>query len=472
MKTKLTAIVAILALMGTAMVATITLTSNAAAQDQFPTRILTLRNSETASVPADPADSVVVTLKTRSSCHNTGGSLAGTAAATNSGRDANETTITIQAGKDFIAGALSTACLWELTYTSGNGNCQVNAYPNADSTFAADLSNTGNPNSMMLYGNLKNLNYNGVTAEAVRFDITDTCASLIEDAEVAITVPNATDYAGFEFEVSIAKSSGPATGCSKASKMTLTVPRGRATVSEDLNLVQLPLGATTECTYAVTFEPEVKSLEAVTTFKDPVEAERTGYDNLISKTGPLGADPEAQATYRKIQIDVIVTMKFPDSSEFRTTEKVEYHVRTKSPCGGYIEAVPVQFGSQGRVVTRQAFEGTQVVYGPSISRIEIGDSPVTIDAYADVDGTKPCSVTVQEKETPAGCALVGDNPRTVKYAQGGTFTFEFDHTCGDAVSTRDTNDQTLDSGETPPTPPVPGAETTSKDGPPRPAFTG
>ena len=93
------------------------------------------------------------------------------------------------------------------------------------------------------------------------------------------------------------------TGCTKDTTVTLTVPVGRATVSEDVNLVERPLGATTDCSYAVTFPDEVKSLE--------INTDAAGHDTLIAKEGAGAVDADAQVTYRRIQIDVIVTMEFP-----------------------------------------------------------------------------------------------------------------------------------------------------------------
>ena len=155
---------------------------------------------------------------------------------------------------------------------------------------------------------------------------------------------------------------------------------------------------------------------------------------------------------------------------------MEYLVRTQAPCGGYIEAVPSQFGSQGRFTDRVAFPGVQYVYGPRLNAIHTSPNTqmATIDAYADVQGEKPCTVSVEEKQIPARCQLQGDNPKTVTYAKGKDFTFNFVHTCGGAATTQtgDLSD-TVDSGETPPTPPdILGQNTDDQSGPKKPAFTG
>ena len=454
MKRLLIAVVAVAGLLGSVVAVAASVTSPASAQATQVVRPLTLVNGHQAGPAANPVQTIVVTVRTLSGCNNPGGGLAGSPLTLTDGSVG--ATFTLSPGSAVSAGQLSANCNWSITYVNSLGNCRVAAAPRATSSSANLVSPvTG---GITLNGNTRVLQYNGQQAEAVAFTVTSDCASLMTGPSVTVTVPdtkvnNRNVYAGFKFDVRISRKTGPSTGCTPDMAVALTIPANTNTVTVPIrNLVERPLDARSDCTYEAEFPDEVGSLSVVTTVD-------SNYDNDISKTNAnAGVNPTATATYEKTRAAISIVTEYPEDEEFTTNDKVDYFINVANPCGGYISAIPVQFGSQGRVATTQVFPGSITVYDvlqvPVLVNGEQERGQFTIDAYADVAGNMPCTVTVTEKNGPERCASEGGASKEVTYSRGETFSFNFTHTCDSSATgaAGDQTDTTIDP-DAPPTPP-------------------
>ena len=185
------------------------------------------------------------------------------------------------------------------------------------------------------------------------------------------------------------------------------------------------------------------------------------------------------AVYTAITVKIKVTTVFPSDEIFTTADRVDYTIGINAPCGGYLNLLPSGFGSQGDSASSQVFPGTTLVYGEDLRPLTVGvtDSRTyRVDAYADAQGSRVCSVTVSERNGPDRCSVVGGESQTMSYSAGATeLAFEFNHTC-DAVAAAGGDAADGGSG-TPPAPPDIGLGDEGTDeatpvGPPTDAFTG
>ena len=468
MKRLLIAVVAVAGLLGSVVAVAASVASPASAQT--PVRSLTLVNTAQTAGPFN-LNTVVVTVQTLGGCANTGGSLGGTALATGVGA-----TFTVAHNSSVTAGNLSTACNWNVSYRNATGTCRVQGFPRA-SAASSNLNSDVLLNTLTLNGTGRDLQYNNQNVGAVALAVTSTCVDTIGDANITVTVPNTVVnnrnvYAGFKFDARVERSGGPTTGCTPAMTVSLTLPANANTVSMPVQtLIERPLDATTDCSYAVTFPAEVGALS--------IDA-MAGNDLDISKANSTtGATPAASVTYKKTQVSVSVVTEYPQDEVFTTNDTVDYFINVSAPCGGYIDAIPVQFGSQGKVSSVQVFPGTVTVYSARQASVLTGveASEFVMDAYHDVRGTQPCTVSVTEKNGPERCAPVGGATKSVTYSAGETFSFNFTHTCTASASGGSGGDQTgttIDP-DAPPTPPsidLGGGIGDPGTGEPRPGFPG
>ena len=483
MKRLLIAVVAVAGLLGSVMAVAVSVTSSASAQTAIPTQAVTL-NSAAPAATGGANNDITVTIMPLAGCTNAGGQFVGGAADTaGTGR-----VYTLRPSQTQPVGTLSLLCNWLVTYSSVAGICHVSAQPRTALGATGDdigpAISTGVPGFRGLA-----LSGNGVTlttptgtgtVTGIVFNLlsgSQNCADLHDDSEVSITVPRGPAgqvnyYANLQFPVEITPTATSHARCTQERRVTLTTNGLTATSDSTTvmmtvsDLIEQPLGVTTgSCEYTVGFPGESGALS--------LNTRAPGHDALI-KAGEA-ADLNASATYAKTVVNVVVTSEYDEDEAFLTTESVDYHVTVAAPCGGYIQAIPTQFGVLSDVATVLPLAGRVVVYGPSLSPITSAGKTFTVDAYADPQGTQECTVTVTEKNGPARCTVMGGNSDTKTYETGNpaSFTFLFDHDCDDSATTTigGDNGDSIDSGDGgPPVPTLP--EGLVPNGPAKPEFTG
>lgn len=324
-----------------------------------------------------------------------------------------------------VTGVLSQNCNWEITFSNVTNDCQVSAQVKGFDGSSIGAPETDGALILSGVGGNGPLKYQGQDAGAIDFAvvITDPTCSQTFTPSVSINVPGP-QYAGFRFPVEFAPVADAHAGCSDSSTTTAAInDNGNSVIASDTTparLISRPLGTTADCAYDVSFPSEVGSLRIQSR-----SATTSGPTERVTSASSV-----ASAAYQPVSVQINVISTYPTDEVFDTNDKVDYFISVLPPCGGYVGILPAGFGTQGDVASVQVFPGSVIVYGTALDPIVIGSRTYTVQAFADVAGTEPCSVQVTEANGPEHCSPVGGPEKTETYAEGvSAFTFEFTHVC-------------------------------------------
>ena len=321
----------------------------------------------------------------------------------------------------------------------------------------------------------------GITAAHVGLQITATYTSNTAGCTGGSLVNRVTRAGGLEFvSAAPARAQGLSGALNAVSLFSETVAQ-KATPAT--------AASGDRCIYNVAFTDTVGNLRVARTAFGTVDGSKT--TNMVdgittagtavtTNAGSSATDTipmNATVAYETYTIPVAVTATFPSDEVFTTEDTVQYAINVDAPCGGFLSVIPSGFGTQGDSATSQVFPGTVTVYGAALGTILNPGSGRTfsVRAFADAQGTRPCSVTVTEQSGPERCTPVGGATQRDTVTAGAlALTFDFTHTCEPtAAASTDGEDE---NGGGPPAPPAidlgDGDTATTPSGPPQEGRTG
>ena len=500
MKRLLIGVVAVAGLLGSVL-ALVASTSSPASGQQAS---ITLQNTSISAAAARglpaAATSVSVTVQTVNNCNPgaraplSGGSYSLPIAIADGNAGATE-----------ITGLISTQCNWEVSYSNLVCEVTVTVKDTSGSDIGAAITN-GRPIVLSGTGATNMLQYSGTAVGSIEFsaNIAGTggllqaaapggsasttpgqrCTSSFASGMTATGVTAA--HVGLQITATYTSNTAGCTGGSLVNRVTragglefVSAAPARAGTANAVSLfsetvAQKATPATAasgdRCIYNVTFTDTIGNLRVARTAFGTVDGSKTTnmVDGIttagtasLTNAGSSATDTipaNVMVTYETYTIPVAVTATFPSDEVFTTEDTVQYAINVNAPCGGFLSVIPSGFGTQGDSATSQVFPGTVTVYGAALGTILNPGSgrTFTVRAFADAQGTRPCSVTVTEQSGPERCTPVGGATQTDTVTAGAlALTFDFTHTCEPAAAA------STDNGES-----IPGSEGTN--GPPAP----
>ena len=518
MKRLLIGVVAVAGLLGSVL-ALVASTSSPASGQQAS---ITLQNTSTSAAAARglpaAATSISVTVQTVNNCNPgaraplSGGSYSLPIAVADGNAGATE-----------ITGLISTQCNWEVSYSNLVCEVSVTVKDTSGSDIGAAITN-GRPIVLSGTGATNMLQYNATAVGSIEFsaNIAGTggllqqsssttpgqrCTSSFASGMTATGITAA--HVGLQITATYTSNTAGCTGGSLVNRVTRAgglefvsaAPARAQGLSGALNAVSLfsetvaqkatPATAASgdRCIYNVAFTDTVGNLRVARTAFGTVDGSKT--TNMVdgittagtavtTNAGSSATDTipmNATVAYETYTIPVAVTATFPSDEVFTTEDTVQYAINVDAPCGGFLSVIPSGFGTQGDSATSQVFPGTVTVYGAALGTILNPGSGRTfsVRAFADAQGTRPCSVTVTEQSGPERCTPVGGATQRDTVTAGAlALTFDFTHTCEPtAAASTDGEDE---NGGGPPAPPAidlgDGDTATTPSGPPQEGRTG
>lgn len=435
------------------------------------------------------------------------------------------------AGATEITGLISTQCNWEVSYSNLVCEVTVTVKDTAGSDIGAAIT-TGRPIVLSGTGATNMLQYNATAVGSIEFsaNIAGT-GGLLQGSSSATAGQRCTSsfasgltsgtgsgitaaHVGLQITATYTSTTAGCTGGSLVNRVTRTgglefvsaAPARAQGVSGPLNAVSLfsetvaqkatPATAASgdRCIYNVTVTDTIGNLRVARTAFGTVDGSKT--TNMVDGVTTAGTASLTNAgstatdtipmnvtvTYETYTIPVAVTATFPSDEVFTTEDTVRYAINVNAPCGGFLSVIPSGFGTQGDSATSQVFPGTVTVYGAALGTILNPGSgrTFTVRAFADAQGTRPCSVTVTEQSGPERCTPVGGATQTDTVTAGAlALTFDFTHTCEPTAAASTDNGDSIPGSEGTNGPPAPPAinlggddETETPSGPPQEGRTG
>ncbi len=317
--------------------------------------------------------------------------------------------------------------------------------------------------------------YDEQTISRITLFVTTSCPQ-IASFEVAYDIKTGTDQLVGQtpVQVTVVPTEGSAEGCtaspavatvaaasnfdtttvaSAGDTATLTAIDTDLTQTVRINIVSLPRTGRA-CSYVISFPRKAGALsllaepgytrDALDTTGSEFRAAADGlFDGSITRNSLNLGNLSAPLTfvYETRELDISVTMIFPDDVIFTTQDQVRYRISVTGFCARYIPIIARALGNSGTFRSVQAYGGITQVFNRDLQEIESDDSqagpllysvpPVIIIDQDTNPRTVPCSVQVEELLTPAGCSILGDNPRELTFGEGelDAFDFTFEHTC-------------------------------------------
>ena len=427
-------------------------------------------------------------------------------------------------GATEITGLISTQCNWEISYSNLVCEVSVTVKDTAGSDIGAAITN-GRPIVLSGTGATNMLQYTGTAVGSIEFsaNIAGTggllqgsssttpgqrCTSSFASGMTATGITAA--HVGLQITATYTSTTAGCTGGSLVNRVTRAgglefvsaAPARAQGVSGALNAVSLfsetvaqkatPATAASgdRCIYNVAFTDTVGNLRVARTAFGTVDGSKTTnmVDGVVvagtavtTNAGSSATDvipQNATVAYETYTIPVAVTATFPSDEVFTTEDTVQYAINVNAPCGGFLSVIPSGFGTQGDSATSQVFPGTVTVYGAALGTILNPGSGRTfsVRAFADAQGTRPCSVTVTEQSGPERCTPVGGATQMDTVTAGAlALTFDFTHTC-EPTAAASTDGDDANGGDGPPAPPAidlgDGDTATTPSGPPQEGRTG
>ena len=524
MKRLLIGVVAVAGLLGSVL-ALVASTSSPASGQQAS---ITLQNTSLSAAAARglpaAATSISVTVQTVNNCNP------GARAPLSNGSYSLPIAVADgNAGATEITGLISTQCNWEVSYSNLVCEVSVTVKDTAGSIITgASITNpvvNGRPIILSGTGAGNQLQFAGMAVGSIEFSANIAgsggllqaaggapassiagmrCTSSFNSSMTATGITAA--HVGLQITATYTSNTAGCTGGSLVNRVTRAgtlefvsaAPARAQGASGALNAVSLfsetvaqkatPATAASgdRCIYNVAFTDTVGNLRVARTAFGTVDATKTTsrVDGIMTPgEGGTPADTipmNATVTYETYTIPVAVTATFPSDEVFTTEDTVRYSINVNSPCGGFLSVIPSGFGTQGDSATSQVFPGTVTVYGAALGTILNPGSGRTfsVRAFADAQGTRPCSVTVTEESGPERCTPVGGASQTDTVTAGAlALTFDFTHTCEPAAAAGDGDAvEGVDGTNGPPAPPAidlgDGDETETPSGPPQEGRTG
>lgn len=521
MKRLLIGVVAVAGLLGSVL-ALVASTSSPASGQQAS---ITLQNTSVSAAAARAlpaaATSISVTVQTVNNCNP------GARAPLSNGSYSLPIAVADgNAGATEITGLISTQCNWEVSYSNLVCEVTVTVKDTSGSDIGAAITN-GRPIVLSGTGATNMLQYNATAVGSIEFsaNIAGTGGLLQQSSSTTpgqrctssfasgMTATGITaGHVGLQITATYTSNTAGCTGGSLVNRVTRAgglefvsaAPARAQGVSGPLNAVSLfsetvaqkatPATAASgdRCIYNVAFTDTVGNLRVARTTFGTVDGSKT--TNMVdgittagtastTNAGSSATDTipmNATVTYETYTIPVGVTATFPSDEVFTTEDTVQYAINVNAPCGGFLSVIPSGFGTQGDSATSQVFPGTVTVYGAALATILNPGSGRTfsVRAFADAQGTRPCSVTVTEQSGPERCTPVGGATQTDTVTAGAlALTFDFTHTCEPAAAAGD--GESIPGSEGTNGPPAPPAidlgedgETATPSGPPQEGRTG
>lgn len=525
MKRLLIGVVAVAGLLGSVLALVASTSSSVSAQQAS----ITLQNTSISAAAARGlpavATSISVTVQTVNNCNP------GARAPLSNGSYSLPIAVADgNAGATEITGLISTQCNWEVSYSNLVCEVTVTVKDTSGSDIGAAITN-GRPIVLSGTGAGNQLQYTGTAVGSIEFsaNIAGTggllqaaggatasvtpgqrCTSSFNSSMTATGITAA--HVGLQITATYTSNTAGCTGGSLVNRVTRTgglefvsaAPARAQGVSGPLNAVSLfsetvaqkatPATAASgdRCIYNVAFTDTVGNLRVARTTFGTVDGSKT--TNMVdgittagtastTNAGSSATDTipmNATVAYETYTIPVAVTATFPSDEVFTTEDTVQYAINVNAPCGGFLSVIPSGFGTQGDSATSQVFPGTVTVYGAALGTILNPGSGRTfsVRAFADAQGTRPCSVTVTEQSGPERCTPVGGASQTDTVTAGAlALTFDFTHTCEPAAAAGD--GESIPGSEGTNGPPAPPAidlgedgETATPSGPPQEGRTG
>ncbi len=428
------------------------------------------------------------------------------------------------AGATEITGLISTQCNWEVSYSNLVCEVTVTVKDTSGSDIGAAITN-GRPIVLSGTGAGNQLQYTGTAVGSIEFSAniggaggllaaaggapasTDAgmrCTSSFNSGMTATGITAA--HVGLQITATYTSTTAGCTSGSLVNRVTRTgglefvsAAPARAGTANAVSLFSetvaqkataSPTAAQGDrCIYTVTFTDTIGNLRVARTAFGTVDGSKT--TNMVDGITTAGTASTTNAgssatdtipanvtvAYETYTIPVAVTATFPSDEVFTTEDTVQYAINVNAPCGGFLSVIPSGFGTQGDSATSQVFPGTVTVYGAALGTILNPGSGRTfsVRAFADAQGTRPCSVTVTEQSGPERCTPVGGATQTDTVTAGAlALTFDFTHTCEPADAASGGGEGEGTNG--PPAPPAielgGGGATETPSGPPQESRTG
>ncbi len=258
--------------------------------------------------------------------------------------------------------------------------------------------------------------------------------------------------------VSITRSSSSHSSCVASPNRFVILEASEESINSfetvDVNIITRPRTGRT-CDYVITY-PVAEG--ALTLAAEPGNNFKTGSGTTVRIARPTtGAVPAGDGNldgvitessiilrntgrvsffYESRKLPIRVSATFPEDVIFTTQDIVDYRITVIGACGEFSEIVANALGGQGTFRSVRAYPGTTLIYDPSLEEFISSSSLVQgtlyrIEPVVIIDGrTIPCTIQVQEANTPPGCVVLGGARQEITFAEGLTeFNFEFIHTC-------------------------------------------
>ena len=379
------------------------------------------------------------------------------------------------AGNNDVLELLDSRCNWNITFADAAGQCPVAAtLTDADGNNPTDVSNRPGGIFVSVSQTDGTLSSNGVDFVRIHFAIdrsdSNACGDTFE-ARVNIAVPTGSGYssagknvyAGTIFAVKFSPKAGYGSGCTPAFERNLRITDqgGNAWAAETAGqaasaprLVNVSLaekqktsGSPAGCRYVVSFPSEIKNLARQTSDLDTNLQDRGAADT----TSDLD---KASAVYAVKTVPVSVIAVFPADEIFTTKDRVAVEVNIARPCGGTLAVLPASIWKQSDRNSVQIFPGEALyLYGSKLAPVSNTARTYAVPAFADVEGTQPCSVTAAISASVARCGTLPVT-RTEKYSVGANnIGFRFEFICNGATAEKTSEEAESETSETPPSPP-------------------